>query len=614
MNLSLSGIIVQKGFILMNKLLSYYQKELIYLKQHGKLFSRRFPKIARRLGMSDGVSEDPHVERIVESFALLTARIHQRLDDDMPELTEALLTTLAPQFLRKIPSTCIVSIEPDRNACGITDKYTIAADSPLFTKNINDIICQFRTVYPIDLLPISLKYAKLFFDKNDLYWHLNIEFEVWSGARLQGKSLRLFLNGPHNAVNIMYTLILSEIEKIYISCEGKDILLKETDVLYVGFNKDDGLFKNDARIAPIHSILLEYFFFPEKFHFIDFNLPDNFILNANAIFELKLTFKRTYLNHSLEKIKNIIDSQFFRLNCTPAINLFPQRSEPVTILESIAEYPVIPDARAKKYIDVWAINHVFLQRREAEDIKIIPIQPLLGIDHSRMEGNGGIYWQGFQREDINVNGGGKKMFIAFSNHKIESVIPNADIVAINLKCTNDIYPNKMKNGHPQGDFDSDLQLAGLKINALSTPSRPVESPDKSALRWRLISQLSLNHLLLNDNNGADILRETLMLYNFQNNPEITRIINMIKRIDTQPIIDRLIANDPRSLARGVSLTVTFNHDALNEPEYYLFCSFIDHLLGLYAPVNSFSRVTTIIEYEEHTRRIWPVRSGRLSWI
>lgn len=111
----------------MNRLLSYYQKELAFLKNHGKAFAEQYPKIARRLGFNDGTSEDPHVERLLESFALLTSRIHQRLDDDMPELTEALLTSVAPQFLRSKPSTCIVEIEPDRNLSSITEKSIIPA-------------------------------------------------------------------------------------------------------------------------------------------------------------------------------------------------------------------------------------------------------------------------------------------------------------------------------------------------------------------------------------------------------------------------------------------------------------------------------------------------------
>lgn len=598
----------------MDRLLTYYQKELAFLKHHGKIFSRRFPKISRRLGLIDGESEDPHVERIIESFAFLTSRIHQRLDDDMPDLTEALLSMIAPQFLRVMPSTCIVSIDPHPETSGITDKNTISAGVPLFTRHIKDVICQFQTVYPVILLPLSVDKVNLFFNKQDLYWHLSISFRVWSGATVAGESLRLFLHGPNNAVHIIYTLLCSEINQLKIHLGDAIYSLKHSAISSVGFNHEEGLLAQDPRIAPIHSLLQDYFFFPQKYFFLDISLPYNFKASSNSIFSIEIVFNRTHLNDHLEKLTSIIDNSFFRLNCTPAINLFSQRAEPILLNEGTAEYPVIPNIRREKQIDIWAINNVFLHKIDDAEKTILPIQPLFGIDHSRIEGNAGIYWQSLQRETMDVAGTEYKVFIAFANRSNEPVISNSDMVTLNLTCTNQSIPCEMKNGHPDGDFDSDLPLADLKITALSRPTRPVLPPDKSSRRWRLISQLALNHMLLSGSQGVQVLRDTLMLYNFEERPSVNRIINMIHDLNVQPITTRLIANDPQTLARGLALTITFTNDALHEPEYFLLCCFLDHFLGLYAPVNSFTRLTTMIENEEQTRRIWPVRAGKLSWI
>lgn len=598
----------------MNKLLSYYQKELTFLKQHGKAFASRFPKIARRLGMIEGESEDPHVERIIESFALLTSRIHQRLDDDMPELTEALLTTIAPQFLRAMPATCIVSIEPNRQTSGITQKNTIAAGASLFSQHIKDAVCQFQTVYPVVLLPLSVDQARLHFNEDDLNWHLHLSFQVWSGATVAGESLRLFLHGPSNAVNILYTLLCSEINQLSVHQGEAFYPLKNSTISPAGFKSEEGLIAQDPRVAPIHALLQDYFFFPQKFYFLDIRLPDTFHAAANSIFSFEVVFNRTHLNHSLEKMAKIIDTSFFRLNCTPAINLFAQRAEPITLTENTAEYPVIPDLRRQQQMSVWAINHVFIQGNEDLERTILPVQPLFGIDHSRIEGDTGIYWQSFQRETVTAAGAENNVFIAFANRNSQAIVPKFDRVTLSLTCTNKAIPSQMKNGHPDGDFDSDLPLAGLKIRALNRPTRPILPPDKSAVRWRLISQLSLNHMLLSGSQGVQVLRETLMLYNFHDLPSVTRIINLILHLDVQPITTRLVSNDPQTLARGIAITVTFTHEALNEPEYFLLCCFLDHFLALYAPVNSFTRVTTLIENETHTRRNWPVRAGKLSWI
>jgi type VI secretion system protein ImpG len=598
----------------MNRLLSYYQKELVFLKQHGKAFAHRFPKIARRLGLVDGGSEDPHVERLIESFALLTARIHQRLDDDMPELANALLTTLAPQFLRTIPSTCILVIEPDRFKSGITEKTTIPAGTSLFSRHISEAVCEFQTVYAVTLLPLSISNARFFFDKNGMNWSLHLRFDVWSGASLKSDNLRVFLHGPNNAVNIIYTLLSSAIKSLTLYYGEQYFSLERNAVGPVGFQAQEGVLDKDPRIAPVHALLQEYFFFPQKFHFLDFQLPKQFSASANTTFELAVVFNRTYLESHLEMLAELIDEQFFRLHCTPAVNLFTKCAEPIMLNERTAEYPVIPDIRLQDKIDIWAINDVVAHTKRNDNIVIRPVHPLLGIQHTRQPEGAEMYWQSFKRQTVTENGTDNKVFIAFANTTTDVATSDGDIVTLSLSCTNHSLPSQMKNGHPEGDFDGDMPLAALKIFALNRPTRPIMPPASNALQWRLISQLSINHMSLGGTDGATILRETLMLYNVQELPQIAHMIDMLLHIKVQPVTARLNSNDPHSLARGVEMTLIFHQDMLHEPEYYLLCCFLDHFLGLYAPVNSFSRVTTLIENEPYTRHTYPIRVGRLSWI
>lgn len=598
----------------MNRLISYYQKELAFLKNHGKAFAEQYPKIARRLGFNDGTSEDPHVERLLESFALLTSRIHQRLDDDMPELTEALLTSVAPQFLRSKPSTCIVEIEPDRNHSSITEKSIIPAGVPLYTRKITDAVCNFQTIYPVTLLPLNIEKANIFFSDDDLLWHLGMKFKVWSGGKVEGEHLRLFLHGQSNIVNIIYTLMCSEVNKITLSQEGKIYELRKSDISTVGFEQSDLFIMDDPRVAPIHTLLQNYFFFPNMFHFIDLKLPYEFNAKGNSVFDVEITFNRMHLTHMLEKLVKTIDAQFFRLNCTPAVNIFSQRAEPIALSENTAEYPIIVDHRKRHAISVWAINNVSIQRKQGDTVITMPVQPLLGIDYSRNEGACDIFWQSFIRGSGNTTNP-YSMFIAFSDrNNSNSKLSTLDLISINLSCTNHNLPNLMVNGHPEGDFESDLPIPALKIRALSKPTRSVAPPVKGEMLWRLVSLLSLNYTLINGHEGAKVLREQLKLYNWNDNPSITKMINLISCVDIEPIVLRIIKNDPQSLARGISITLTFSDEALNEPEYFLMCCFIERYLALHAPVNSFTKVRTKIEHEEHTLRHWPVRAGKLAWI
>lgn len=599
----------------MNKLLAYYQKELDFLKKHGKMFARRFPKIARRLGMNDGTTEDPHISRLIESFALLTSRIHQRLDDDLPEVIDALLSTLAPQFLRPLPSCCIVMLEPDPQRSGLTGSNLLPAGTALFTRQDAPLACQFQTVYPVTLLPLSIRDAALRYVSDELSWQLQLRFEVWPGARLENERIRLYLHGPDNVVNILYTLLCSEISRLTLRQEAIKTELCTTTLSPVGFEVEEALLTRDPRIAPVHILLLDYFWFPQKFSFIDIQLPAGFIAEGSSGFELEMVFQHNPLTERLEKLAKRIDANFFRLHCTPAVNLFAQRAEPITLSDASVDYPIVPDTRHHSQIEVWSVQNVAIQRKVDNRIVSSPVLPLMESNlHSSAEEDSGLFWQSFRRE-MSVTGGiQQKLFIAFSQRDKRQTSAEAKIVSIDTLCTNHSLPHQRQYGLAQGDFDSDAPIAGLKIAALTHPTRPINPPEKSSVRWHFLSQLSLNHQLLQGEQGAARLKALLALYNYNNQPGNRPLYNLIASLHCQPVTMRIISNDPHSLARGIDLTVTFHHEALQDPEYYLLCSLLDRLLALYAPVNSFTRLTTCIEHEVQTRHVWPVRAGRVSWL
>ncbi|WP_279051839.1 type VI secretion system baseplate subunit TssF [Cedecea davisae] len=596
--------------MLANKLISYYQKELAWLKTQGKVFARHFPKVARRMGISEGASEDPHIERLIESFALVTAQIQQRLDEDMPEVTDALLTVLAPQLLRPFPSVCIVQMSPDAKISALTSGNMIEAGTGLFSTPVNGQVCRFRTVYPVMLEPVSLSKARLHLDDDTLCWNLNLQFTVWSGATLSANSLRLHLGGASSIVNILYTLLCSEVHSLTLLHDEQRHLLSPQAILAVGFNENQNLLAGDSRISPTHSLLQDYFFFPQKFHFIDLPLPAGFVAGSISEFSLSLQFNRCAIATQLEKLAGMVNESFFLLNCTPAVNLFEHRAEPISPNHETAEYPVIPDIRHQDEMDVWSVDSVSAMRKQGNETFSRPIYPLFGLDHSAPDGESGLFWQCMRRETDTSN----VMFIAFTDRGEQPMVPGSDVVSLKLTCTNREVPSGMRNGDPAGDFESELPIAGMKITALTRPTLPVRPPMKQAARWRLISQLSLNHMLISGSEGVRVLKETLALYNFSDNPGITRLINLLRVVEALPVVARLVPQDPQSMARGIEIRVTFATEASTEAEYFLFCCFIDNFLALYAPVNSFTRVVTAIESRDESCRTWPIRAGRLSWI
>src|SRR5437660_7788330 len=123
----------------------YYERELLFIRQLAQEFARQYPAAAGRLLLEPNRSTDPHVERLIESFALLTGRIHHKLDDEFPELTDALLSILYPHYLAPIPSTAIVQFEVDPFRGPLPKGFLIEKHSRLHTPPVNEIACKYRT-------------------------------------------------------------------------------------------------------------------------------------------------------------------------------------------------------------------------------------------------------------------------------------------------------------------------------------------------------------------------------------------------------------------------------------------------------------------------------------
>src|SRR5215469_9425456 len=111
-----------------DELHAYYDRELAYLRKLASEFAEQHPKIAGRLRLSGEVTDDPHVERLLQGFAFIAARIHRKLDDDFPELTQGLLEVLYPHYLAPIPSMAIIELTAKSD---LSSPIAIAADTLL---------------------------------------------------------------------------------------------------------------------------------------------------------------------------------------------------------------------------------------------------------------------------------------------------------------------------------------------------------------------------------------------------------------------------------------------------------------------------------------------------
>src|SRR4028118_625131 len=146
------------------RLLNFYNVELQHLRETAAEFSRDFPKIAGRLALTDAkeTCPDPFVERLLEGFAFLAARVHLKLDAEFPRFTQAILETVYPHYLSPTPSMAVIRFEPDPHAAQMEKGFAIPRGSALKTYLAQDekTACEYRTAHEVQLWPISITEAQ----------------------------------------------------------------------------------------------------------------------------------------------------------------------------------------------------------------------------------------------------------------------------------------------------------------------------------------------------------------------------------------------------------------------------------------------------------------------
>ncbi len=274
-----------------DELLPYYNRELSFIRRLGAQFAKDHPKIAGRLRLGEeGVSEDPHAERMIEAFAYLNARTRHKLEDEFPELTESLLGVLYPHYQAPIPSLAIVQLELDPEQKQLTTGHTVPRHTQLETESIQGEPCRFRTCYPVTLWPIAVQEAGLsrppFLAPRTphsaqaeavLRLALSCRDESLTFAGLSISSLRFFLKGQPQYIYRLYELILNNTIEVALANGPDDdapVVLDPDCLRQVGFERDEGLLPYSPRSFLGYRLLTEYFAFAEKFLFVDLMLHD----------------------------------------------------------------------------------------------------------------------------------------------------------------------------------------------------------------------------------------------------------------------------------------------------------------------------------------------------
>ncbi|MEP6946609.1 MAG: type VI secretion system baseplate subunit TssF, partial [Acidobacteriota bacterium] len=357
-----------------DELLGYYERELVFMRRMGAEFARKYPKIAGRLLLDEDKVEDPHVERMIESFAFLTARIGLKLDDELPEVTESFLNVLYPHYLAPIPSMSVVQFSYGSPNDKLTAGQKLERGARLNSRPVDGTPCKFRSAYDVELLPIEILSAALespapkdgrgrLADST-----IRISMRCFGDASLHEmksgasgalpKKLRFYIDGEPQLVFPLYEIIFNNATavefraretpignktmKTITNLQAKlpdPIIFPARDVIKaVGFASDEALLPYTKRSFAGYRLLSEYFAFPYKFLFFDLEGLDEPIRKKfGSHFDVLIHLRD--ITPPIAPITN----ETFRLGCTPIINLFSKLSDPIYLSQQKYEYQVLPD-------------------------------------------------------------------------------------------------------------------------------------------------------------------------------------------------------------------------------------------------------------------------------
>ncbi len=556
----------------------YFDTEMRLLQEAALEFSRAFPEKARMLGLQDSKDRDPYVERLLEGMAFLTAEVKQRIDDDVPELAEALLTHVRPYFLRPFPSCCITQFSPRPGqmkqtttlpkGTRLTSKAVTLPD--LSRRAVSErVSCHFRTTSDVTLQPMRLTSFQLttaFHGRQEIQLHLQFDHGVAPDA-LDLDTIKLYLHGDPAAAMALYQALTAHTEQVSISFPGETmrpcILGRQSVIEPCHLDADNLLVSASGRSFVGFHLLHEYFCFREKYQFVALrNLqhvawPKNcceFVVHIELSEPLSDEFRLSKDN--------------FRLHCAPAVNLFESTSEPISLTHKQTEYPVVADTNHPDGIMIYSVNGVTGSQPTTGQMHVYSALP--SFNHRTV-------CDRFYHASHRIREGRRPMtYLAMGGAMTEK----QEILSCDITACNGTVPRE----HLQiGDIKAPAQEfpSNVMCGNITRPSRVLMPPDRPDYRLALVAHLTVSY---NSLSSIDSFRQLLSLYDWSDQEQASKRIRGITHIEVSPL-NRVYRG---ALLRGMDIKLSMDEsEYISQADAYLFGTILHHFFSMYATINAF---------------------------
>lgn len=559
----------------------HYQSELAFLRGMGKEFAAANPTAAGLLAERGG---DPDVERLLEGFAFLTARIRERLDDALPELIHDLAEMLVPHYLRPVPAATVVEFTPVPGA--LRARARVPAGAEVASVPVEGIACRFRTTADLELVPVAVADAAVdqAIGANPV---LRLSLQAAASALpavFQDGGIRFFIQGEQPLATGLLLWLARHLREVEVRglASGRAVRLGPNAVRLAGFDPAFPLLPWPGLAPAGYRVLQEYFTFPQKFLFFEVVGLGAARDVAEERFELAFRFERP------PELPARVGKDNLRPNCAPVVNLFTADGEPIQVSALGEEHLVRAAGVEPRHVEIHSVDAV-TGLADARGERPV-YAPFAGFAHGAV-GAAARYYRLRRRHA--VLDGAIDTWLSLGTPRDGAPLPGEETLSLALTCTNRSLPGQLRLGDVAVGTQTSPTMARFK-NILPV-TKPIRPPLGAELHWRLVSHLAANRAPLP---RAETLRTLLELYNFpalvdQQAGRANRLrIEGIRSAQGLPS-RRIVGGAP---VRGTRVDVELDESHFASPgDAFLFAAVLDELLASQVALNSFTELAVRLQ-------------------
>ncbi|MGN5763150.1 type VI secretion system baseplate subunit TssF [Acinetobacter calcoaceticus] len=575
---------------MIEQLLPYYEKQLQEFGQQSREFAQKYPKIAQRLSLNQEQIDDPHIERLIQAFSLIAARIDKKLEDSYDVFTHSLFEVMFPQYLRHFPACTVVSFEDINKLKQLTAAHVIPQKTALKSRSFKGVQCEFNTTNEVRLLPISLTQLE-FQTSPSIHMHLNqnatlsLKFEIFNEAQkwILDEKLPIYLDAISN-------FPLQVLDSIFRKDTGFALLVGPRVVEIsnpfevMGFTEQESLLPIDQHTHHAYRLLMEYFCFPEKFNYLNLDLSRlKGLLGQQNQFEILIHLKLNLNDQAVVRNYSELNVANFKLFTTPAINLFEKQAEPQKISHTQLQYPLITDAHHPELYQVYSVIEMNMVREKTNQEQThLPVLPFFAMSHYHNDKVQFFYSLNY----VPAQNKTTQMGYSIVSKHLKPYEIKSDFISTRLLCSNGDLPHEALS---QSNNILNLNDSSLARRALilKRPTSPFYFDKNKNEQWRIISHLSLNTLALMKGDALSHVKELLALYNLPHSKENILLIDALKQLSFSTT-NKLVNSKPFPMfIRGVKAELAVNKSVFRGHSLYIFSQLLSHVFNLKVQINSF---------------------------